>query len=97
MELAIDRCAILQPTGCVVRPQQEGYLFYNARTDELHLVPEAGFLIYQLCDGLRTVDEIEQWLAQASSEPRPATSEALGRFLDALVARGIVEALDEPH
>ena len=96
MDIAPARDAVPQWTGsCVVRQQKEGYLFYNSRTDELHLVPPTGFLVYQLCDGLRTTGEIEQWLAEAIPGSRQATSEALGQFLGALVARGILEMTND--
>lgn len=92
MDLTLIRGAIPQPTGCcVVRQQKEGYLFYNSRTDELHLVPSTGFLVYQLCDGLRTAADIEQWLADALPGDRRTAGEAIERFLDALVTRGILE------
>ena len=96
MDIASARDSVPQSTGsCVVRQQKEGYLFYNSRTDELHLVPSTGFLVYQLCDGLRTTGEIEQWLAEAIPADRRATSEALEQFLGALVARGILEMSDD--
>ena len=92
VDIALARDAIPQPTGCcVVRRQKEGYLFYNSQTDELHIVPSTGFFVYQLCDGLRTAGEIEQWLAEAIPGDRETVREALGRFLDALVSRGILE------
>ena len=95
MDIALTRDAVPQQTGtCVVRQQKEGYLFYNSRTDELHLVPTTGFLVYQLCDGLRTAGEIGQWLADAIPGNGQATSEALEQFLGALVARGILELTD---
>lgn len=40
------------------RPEDEGsFLLYNPRTDQLHLVAEAGKRIFDLCDG-RSIDEV---------------------------------------
>jgi hypothetical protein len=84
--------AVLQPSVmCTARPQKGGYLFYHYRTDELHLVPPVGYYIYQLCDGLRSVDEIEH-LFTRDSEPAPNCEERPVRsFLEKLVTRGILE------
>jgi hypothetical protein len=96
VDIPLTRDAIPQSTGaCVIRQQKEGFLFYNSRTDELHLVPTTGFLVYQLCDGLHTAGEIEQWLAEAIPGSREAASEALEQFFRAMVARGILEMIDE--
>jgi hypothetical protein len=90
---AAARDMIPQPAGCcVIRRQKDGYLFYNSETDELHIVPSIGYFIYQLCDGLRTVGEIEQWIEEAIPHQRDLARDAVGRFLDALIARGVLEA-----
>lgn len=77
--------------GCVMREQQEGKLFYNVRTDELHLMPAAGFVVFELCDGLRSVADIGQWLADAFPAERAALPATLMHFLTQLVERGILE------
>lgn len=83
---------ILQPTEwSVARPQKEGYLFYNSRTDEMHLVPPTGALVVQFCDGLRTVREIEDELVVPLGGDREAVRTALTNFIDMLIGRGIVE------
>ena len=87
----VTRDTVLQSTSwCVVRPQKDQHLVYNSRTDEMHLVPETGFLVYQLCDGLRTIGEIERSLAntldddeetiheEASTKPVRIPREAAG-------------------
>lgn len=91
-KIELTPATILQAGGrCVMREQKEGKLFYNVRTDELHLMPAAGFVVYQLCDGLRSVAEIEQWLADAFPAERDALPAALTHFLTRLVERGILE------
>lgn len=86
---------ILQPTEwSVARPQKDGYLLYNSRTDEMHLVPPAGALAVQLCDGLRTIAEIETELLAPLGGDRQVVNTALAGFFDMLLARGILEATD---
>lgn len=76
---------------CVVREQEDQYLVYNSRTDELHLLPPTGFYAYRLCNGWRKLDEIEQEL-QARMTEEPATlSDGLRKFFGMLLDRGIVE------
>ncbi|TGQ72913.1 MULTISPECIES: PqqD family protein [unclassified Mesorhizobium] len=88
----VEPDTVLQPTEwCVARPRKDGHLFYNSRTDEMHLVPPTGVLVFHLCDGLRSVNEIEDELAGALDSDRVAVHGALTEFLDKLVTRGIVE------
>jgi hypothetical protein len=90
-ELAGD--TVLQPTPwCTVREQEERYLVYNPRTDELHLVPPTGFYVFSICDGLNTVDEIQFRLEQALAGDPAAVRQRLHAFLAGLVQRGILEA-----
>jgi hypothetical protein len=92
----VTRDTVLQPTSwCVTRPQKDQHLVYNSRTDEMHLVPGTGFLVYRLCDGLRAVGEIEQSLAEALGDNEEAIHEAVTGFLGKLLARGIVEVADD--
>jgi hypothetical protein len=78
----------------VVRPQKGNYLFYNSRTDEMHLIPWTGHAIYQLCDGLRTVDDIGTHVSEAFDAGPSILRERLNDFLSALESRGIVERAD---
>lgn len=78
----------------VVRPQKDNYLFYNSRTDELHLIPPTGHAIYELCDGLRTFDEIRNHVSQALDVESSILRERLTNFLGDLEARGLVERAD---
>lgn len=91
--LAPDAIPIQAP-HCVVRRQQEGYLFYNPHTDEMHLVPAAGFAVYSQCDGVRTVADIQQWMAPAARARRADAQAAVARFLEDLARRGILEVDD---
>ncbi len=78
----------------IVRPQKGNYLFYNSRTDELHLIPPTGHAIYELCDGLSTVDDIRNHVSDALGAEPSILRERLITFLEALEARGLVERAD---
>ena len=84
--------SVLIPSShCVVREQGEGRLFYNSRTDELHLVPPTGFVAYQLCDGLRTVGDIHHILSESMPVEELTLRDSVYEFLGKLVSRGILE------
>jgi Coenzyme PQQ synthesis protein D (PqqD) len=92
---AITMDTIFEPTGwVVVRPQKGNYLFYNSRTDELHLIPPSGHAAYTLCDGLKTIEEIGAALGEAIDAEPFALREKLTGFLGDLEARGLVERAD---
>jgi hypothetical protein len=78
---------------CVVRPQVGKYLFYSARTGELHLVPETGFYAYQLCDGMRTVAEVAVDLASRTGAPAEVVEARIREFFTALADRKILEVV----
>jgi coenzyme PQQ synthesis protein D (PqqD) len=87
---------ILQPTPwCTIREQEERYLVYNSRTDELHLVPPTGFYVFSLCDGLNTVDEIQTRLEKVLAGDSAPLRPRLQAFLAGLLERGILEVADE--
>jgi radical SAM protein with 4Fe4S-binding SPASM domain len=92
----VTRDTVLQPTSwCVVRPQKDQHLVYNSRTDEMHLVPRTGYLVYRLCDGLRSVGEIEGSVADALDDEGHVIHEVLTAFLGKMLARGILEVADD--
>lgn len=80
---------------CVVRPQEYRYLIYNTRSDELHLIPPTGFLVYSLCDGSHSVREIAKKLAdKLRATDRVDLELRVREYLCHLVARGILEVDD---
>lgn len=96
MNIQLSGDMILQPTPwCTIREQEERYLIYNSRTDELHLVPVTGHYAYSLCDGLRTMDEVQAEIEKALSSASTELQQRLHTFLGSLVQRGILEVADE--
>lgn len=95
MEANLTSHAVLQQTEwSVARPRKDGYLLYNSRTDEMHLVPTAGGFAIRLCDGLRTIEEIQFELHEAIGGNANVIKAALLNFFEMLLARGIVELID---
>ena len=91
MSTLTDETVLTAAPDCVVRELADGgYLFYSAMTDELHLVPWTGFYIFQLCDGLRPVQEIEQLLEDAFDEQGDHVRTAITTFLARLVDRRLL-------
>ncbi len=86
--------SIRRTSWCVVRPQEQHYLIYNSRTDELHLVPPVAFYAYRLCDPPISFDELEWLLARSLGEDGDQVHEHLGAFVRDCVARGILEVDD---
>ncbi|WP_034492496.1 HPr-rel-A system PqqD family peptide chaperone [Afifella pfennigii] len=80
--------------GVIVRRQKADYLFYNSRTDELHLVPPPGHAVYAMCDGVRSLQEIAEALAASFEVDSAELRAPLGAFLEQLEARGLVERSD---
>ena len=98
MEPCLPHNAVLSPTPwCVVRQQEQEHLIYNSRTDEMHLLPRSGFYAYELCDGLRTVVEIEEALGQMMHTPDGALGKSLTGFLGKLIDRGILQIEGYAH
>jgi radical SAM protein with 4Fe4S-binding SPASM domain len=95
IEARIEMDTVLVPTRCVLREQVGQYLVYNARTDEMHLVGRTGYHAYCLCDGSRTVHEVADALGADVAGGAPGElGERTREFLEALVARGILEMGD---
>ncbi|MGO3928291.1 PqqD family protein [Rhodopseudomonas pseudopalustris] len=78
----------------VVRPQKDNYLFYNSRTDELHLIPATGHAAYTLCDGLRTIDDITSELSDVIIVEPDVLQQRVTEFLAALETRGLLARAD---
>lgn len=75
----------------VVRRQRGQFLFYNSRTDELHLVPSDGYDVFCRCDGTRTVEEIIRELSPLFDASQSDVDSGVHQFLGALESRGILE------
>lgn len=63
MTIQLTENSILAPgSTCTIRQHDQEYLAYNVKSDELHLIPKAGFLVYQLCDGITNLGEVQEEL-----------------------------------
>lgn len=75
---------------CTAREQESHYLIYNSTTDELHLISYTGYLIYSLCDGERSFEEIYNLLTLRFMEDPAFVRERISNFLSMLLERGIL-------
>ena len=83
---------VLWPTPwCVVREQGEQYLIYNRKSDELHLLPQTGYFVFQLCDGFNTVSDIEKQLVSMMEVDEIELRSVLHNYLIKLIERGILD------
>ena len=92
---ALTDQTILARRDCVVvRPQKQSYVLYNSHTDELHLVPRDGHLVFMLCDGWRTVADVVQEVTRACGEPVERVRPSVLAFLGNLERRGLLAQAD---
>lgn len=85
---------IVQPTNwCIIRQQEEEYLLYNSKTDELHLLSPMAFYVYQLCDGATPMDEIQEILSVIFRQNKETLNTNFAEFIHKLIARGIIVVL----
>lgn len=88
--LACD-VVLRQTSWCAVSEQEEQYLVYNSRTDEMHLLPPTAYQVYRLCNGFNTVSAIEESVTNSSGMKDEIVKEHLYKFLSGLMDRGLVE------
>lgn len=87
---------ILAPASqCTVRQHDQEYLVYNVKSDELHLIPQIGFFVYQLCDGITNIREIQEELQSRCVSTGGDLQERLYSYVDQLVERGILEIVGD--
>lgn len=82
--ITADAIPVASP-DVITRPDAAGFLLFQVRTDEMHLVTPAGHVVWSLCDGSRTVHEIVDAVA-----PETARDDVLA-FLAELADRALVE------
>lgn len=90
MSTLTDDTVLVGTPHCVLREQEGGYVVYNSRSDELHLIPTLGHYIYRLCDGLHDIGSIWQAFAVDAQDNGTETRTQITAYLEKLVARGIL-------
>jgi Coenzyme PQQ synthesis protein D (PqqD) len=58
----------LSAAEVVTRKDPRGRLLFHIGTDEMYFLSESAHLIFQLCDGTRTVRQIEDLIASGNPE-----------------------------
>ena len=84
----------LRSKDVVTRNDSRGMLLFQVRTDEMHFVSDSAFALFSLCDGSRTVGEIEELLAAGQPEMASLDArQAVEQFIESLAQRSVVELL----
>lgn len=69
-------------TGCAVEVMGDEVVVYDPASDHVHYLSDTAAVIWQLCDGRRTVDEIVELLREAY----PDSSDKIPQDVKATVA-----------
>jgi len=82
----------IRSADVVTRRDEGGVLLFQVRTDEMHFVSDDAFALLSLCDGSRTVAEIEELLARSRPElDAPAARASVEQFFESLAGRNVLE------
>jgi hypothetical protein len=82
----------LRSKDVVTRRDTQGILLFQVRTDEMHFITNNAFVLFSLCDGSRTVEEIQDVVA--SNQPDLASPDGrtqIAQFIESLAQRNIIE------
>jgi hypothetical protein len=89
-----SRTIPLRSKDVVTRKDAQGVLLFQVRTDEMHFISESAFALFSLCDGSRTVQEIQEFVAANQPEissPRGRT--LIADFIESLAQRNVIELI----
>ena len=76
----------------ITRPDANGVLIFQVRTDEIHFITENAFALLSLCNGNRTISEIEEIATENQPEQvKTKTRRGVENFLESLVERRVLE------
>lgn len=86
-----DDTVLTATPHCVVREQEDHYVVYNSRTDELHLIPALGHYLYRLCDGMHDIGTICRTFSPGAPDTCADTRKHVMEYFGKLVDRGILQ------
>lgn len=76
----------------ITRRDSNGVLLFQVRTDEMHFLSENAFALLKLCDGSRTLSEIEEVFFEFQPESAMIGAKTdIEGFLESLVIRRVLE------
>lgn len=82
----------LRSKDVVTRKDAQGMLLFQVRTDEMHFISNNAFALFSLCDGSRTVKEIQDFVAVNQPEmASPDRRIQIAQFIESLAQRNILE------
>jgi hypothetical protein len=82
----------MRAAGVIVRTEPQGMLLFQGQTDQMYFTSPAGYALFSLCDGTRTVGEIEEIVCARDAGPWTVQARtSLGQFLEDLAERRLIE------
>jgi hypothetical protein len=76
----------------ITRRDSNGVLIFQVRTDEMHFISENAFALLTLCNGSRTISEIEKLVFKDQPKSiKTKSRERVENFLESLVERRVLE------
>jgi hypothetical protein len=88
-------CIPLISQNVITRTEQGGALLFEIKSDEMYFVSRAAYELLQLCDGSRTVEELEAILFErAGGQEEFEDRRRVETCLEELATRHVVEIWD---
>lgn len=82
----------LRSKDVVTRKDAQGILLFQVRTDEMHFITNNAFALFSLCDGSRTLEEIQDFVAANRPDlESPDGRSLITQFIESLAQRNILE------
>lgn len=79
----------------VARPEQGGVLLFEIESDEMYFAPDAVYELLKLCDGSRTVGELEAVVAERTGgRDQPEDRRRVEACLEELATRSLIDLWD---
>lgn len=76
---------------CTHRVQQHQVVLYNRLTDELYMISKQSYFVFQLCNGIYSVEDIEKFISKSFNLEYGNASKHLSVLLENFKTRGLIE------
>jgi hypothetical protein len=80
----------MRAQGLELSPMDDGYMIHEEARDRVHYLNPTAAAVWQLCDGVTSVDEIRALLQQYFALDEPPSAE-IAQILDQFADEGLIE------